>query len=373
MVGSYFIDWQLGQGLPEEFFEVYDHVRYEYKTGAPKESKKLIRTLFSKQHSFHESSQCWVAWVSGKSRLCGFYTPGALIDGKKAAYFGLWETVDDQSSNEILFKALRDWAKSKGAEILVGPITFNTFLPYRLGDPISSDHDLIYGEPVTPPHYHSLMKSLKFRPLESYETIILKRSDQLLDYLSASLNKLSNDRFHFAVFNHQEWSQKYSLLYDIVHEIFAQNKGFISIPRSDFKLYMKQTIGKKIDPRLSSIIYDRFTGEAAGFCLCYPNYGPLLDSRTSSSITVEDLDYHKHHSMLEDKYFVGKTVGVKPNFQGHKLFALMAVRQFYRAIDRYGYSGLMLPNMRKGNPSLTAIPPVKHQRRKSYLFGCEIN
>ncbi len=349
--------------LSQSFFEVYRNV-YQPYPNAPFENPAQIQYLFSNQHDFFVRGKAVTAIIPDILRISGLYHPLLTYHGKKAAYFGFWETVDDLKLNQQVFSELRAWAKSEGAEIVVGPINFSTFGSYRIRVNGTPFDDVFIGEPFSPPYYDEILQQLGFSCSESYSTIVVKEDPKLLPYFEALRESLLLEDVTIASLPPIEWKKSAQEFYELTVDIFRDNPGYSQISFDDFLRQVVDPLSRIMCP-YTSIVASRTSGEKVGYVVSMPNYGSL---RLPSS----SLSFDEHYPKLHKKMLVGKTVGVMPEFRGRKLQFLMTADVGVRALKGGYYSEIAMALMRDGNHSAKTKPPFTSDVRQYRLYSVEL-
>ena len=105
-------DWDPGTPLPDSFFEIAQRVYANDPDWLP-EDKQSIAPLFTSGNPFFGIGEAWVS-VKGNTRLVGFRDPRISYNEEPVAYFGYWETEDDQEVNRA--RAPPDARELKGVD-----------------------------------------------------------------------------------------------------------------------------------------------------------------------------------------------------------------------------------------------------------------
>ena len=155
------MDWNPKNELDDNFFEVAKKA-YEGDQYWIPENISSVRKQFSESNDYFKSCKAWVGIEADKARLAGFYNPAIEVEGKKVAFFGFWESIDELDPNIKLFSDFLKWAKTKNVDKVYGPINFSTYGPYRIKTNYREGEGCFQGEPYSPPYYMKLMDGLGF-------------------------------------------------------------------------------------------------------------------------------------------------------------------------------------------------------------------
>lgn len=123
-----------------------------------------VRTLNPKENPAFDfcEAACFMAWRDGKpvGRIAGIINHQVNADCKRHnARFGFVDFIDDHEVSEALFKAVEDWARTRGMKRLIGPLGF-TDLDHE-GMLVEGFQELstmatIYNYPYYPAHLERL-------------------------------------------------------------------------------------------------------------------------------------------------------------------------------------------------------------------------
>jgi len=95
----------------------------------------------------------------------------------QAAFFYLFDCVNDFSVAEMLFKAGFEWAKSRGLTSIIGPKGFSVFDGFGILVQ-GYEHPAAYGQIYNMPYYQEFLKKLGFEKLWDTFTGYMHRTAQ---------------------------------------------------------------------------------------------------------------------------------------------------------------------------------------------------
>ena len=192
---------------------------------------------------------------------------------EKTAFFGFFESMDDQKLANQLLDAAARWAKSKGMDTLRGPMN------------PSSNHEcglLVEGfqDPPTvmmtynPPYYAKLFENwglAKAKDLYAYQ---ISGNAKFSDRLLAHAERLRiRGSVRFRPVNMSEFDQELEKIQEIYNDAWEKNWGFVPMEPEEFR-HMAKDMKAIIDPRLCLIAEVR--GEIAGFALTLPDVNQAI-------------------------------------------------------------------------------------------------
>lgn len=306
---------------------------------------------------------------SREARLAGFYDPRVKIDGRSVAYFGYFECLDRYEIVQSIFDEFSAWAKSRGAEVVYGPINFNTFNNYRIriGEHYATPPFL--GEPYNPGYYELFLEELGYKMAVRYVTQESFAED-MEPIISGIKQSKMGGAFHLPglkieSLDSEIWCQHLQDIYLLVDEIFKENFAYSGISFETFARSYGRSFADKFCPH-SSVCARDVHGKIVGFFLGFPDYGPLLWQRAMPPVPAEEIKYAEHFRLIERPRFLGKTGGVHPDFRRLGLFNLLVAESACRAVKiYYSLNGCL---MREDNPSLRFSQPFARQTRSYGLF-----
>lgn len=343
-------EWNPEDKLPNEFFRVAEHV-YSDDGHWIAENQSQINGLFSSSHRFFNgSNRAWLDVVDSKVRLAGFYNPDQLINGKRAAYFGYWETVNSPELNEELFQRFEQWAKQLGADVIYGPINFTTFGLYRLR---LTEHQNGYfpGEPYNPHYYPELMNHLGYsvsKRFYSWFGRLGNRAELAAPLMNPEIEKLEAQGIRFSHLTPEFWLGNLPEIYQNVDEIFKDNFAYSGISYSDFEAGFGSSFAAKFCPE-SSVLAMGPDNKIAGFFVAFPDYSQLLKQSSVNKIEAAELKFSEHFPLLVEPTVLGKSGGVSPNYRKSGLFSVMSYLLTKWSERHYTWGGATL--VREDNPS----------------------
>ncbi|WP_250657930.1 hypothetical protein [Alkalimarinus coralli] len=342
-------EWNTASQLPASFFSIAEKV-YASDDFWIKESEPYIRTLFSTENSFFGSGKAWVDTEKNCARLAGFYNPDQLIDGKRAAYFGFWECDNQLEANQALFERFERWARACGADVIYGPINFNTFGLYRIR---MSHHENGYfpGEPYNPSYYPELMEKLGYgvsKRFYSWFGRLDNRAEKSAPLMSKEVAKLEQQGIKFSRLTPEYWLNHLPEIFLNVDEIFKDNFAYSGITFEAFEKAFGEGFAYRFCPKASVLATDA-EGNIAGFFVAFPDYSPLLKQSSPKKVEASQIRYNDHFKLLEHPKVLGKSGGVSPAYRKSGLFSVMSYLLTQWSEASYELGGATL--VREDNPS----------------------
>ena len=192
----------------------------------------------------------------------------------KAAFFYLFECVDDFSIAESLFRAGFNWARERSLNQVIGPKGFSVLDGY--GTLIEGAHQRAsYGQVYNPPYYQNLIEDMGFTKRWDTMTGYMERKKQLPEKIFQVAELIQKKRgFRVRLFKTK--SELKAIIPDVKHlynQSLAEDSRNIPVSDEEMRVLAKQLI-RFADPQLVKIIYKG--DQAVGFMLAYPNISAAL-------------------------------------------------------------------------------------------------
>jgi len=334
------------------------------------ENEDKIRQQFSADNSYFENNSAKVFIHKDKARLVGFYNTELKIEGEKVAYFGFWETVEDDAINSSLFSDFESWAKNCGASRIYGPINFSTYQNNRLRID-AFDQAPFIDEPYNPSYYPHLLAEQGYEIKYKYFTGINQNLPNLVQQLAPSfemMQKKLDGIFHFEPLNEKVWLENLEKLYPLVDSIFSENFAYTPISWDNFKVQCGENFAKKMCPKTSMLVRDN-EGEIAAFFITYPDYGSLVNQQgllQGSNLNGSDISFEQHYPLLQQpRLLLAKTTGIAHKYRAYGLFPLM-IMKISSAAQAY-YEHMAGAMGREDNPSLSIYHKLVAEGNRDFV------
>ncbi len=318
------MEWKTDLKVPEEFTGVARAVYHDDPHWIP-ELPAAVERAFGPHNRYFEKNSAWLGCEAGKARLAGFYNPNLLINDKHVAFFGYWETMDDSAANWKLFGEFESWARSRGADVVYGPINFTTFGSYRIRMNRFED-GYFPGEPYNPPYYERLLGELGYSIAYRYYTRMGKLDTvypPLDQFMLPVVEKAEQAGIQFVPLTPEFWNDSIEHLFGYVDIVFSGNFAYTPISYEDFKATMGTYFSRILCPRASVLALDA-EDQIAGFFVNFPDYSEVCRQGADTPVLVHELNYEKHFSLIKDPMILGKTGGVHPKWRKLGLFTVMS-------------------------------------------------
>lgn len=247
----------------------------------------------------------------------------ALCDGKPAArcvvtlypdssdaYFGFFDSVDDERVASALLCAAEQYAAAQGRKRMVGPVDASFWIRYRLkvggyeGRPYVS-------EPYHKPYYLALLKACGYGVSVEYVSNcyarLPKKDYQILKYQNRYQEFIAQG-YEIRSPKRSEWDVAIRDVYRLVIRLYSDFPVFSYLSEEDF-CALFATYKILLDFSMVKLAY--FGGEAVGFFIGMPDY----QNRLYGSVTPLTLLYVLAKRIRSRRY-VMLYLGVDPQHRG---------------------------------------------------------
>ena len=194
------------------------------------------------------------------------------IHGEKTAFFGMYESRDDQQTAEALLRQAAAWAKERGMTNLRGPmnLSMNDECAFLLEGFDSSPMVMM---PYNPPYYLELMSKcglVKAKDLYAYK---LSQDSQTKKDGQTIVDQMSNGTtITLRPLNFNRVESEVNKVKDVYNNAWEKNWGFV--PWTDKEMdHMARKLKQLADPRLIILAEDE--GKPVGFAFGLPNWNEV--------------------------------------------------------------------------------------------------
>ena len=190
------------------------------------------------------------------------------------AFFGFFESINDPRVSEALFSELNEWAKSRGMNVVRGPMNPST--NHECGLLVEGFQD---GPSVmmtyNPQYYETLLEGVGFKKaMDLYSYNVDGRTAKFSDRLLAQAEKLKqNGMVTFRTVNMNKFDDEINLILDIYNDAWEKNWGFVPMSDEEFR-HMAKDMKAIVDPNLMLIA--EVKGTPVGFSLALPDVNQAI-------------------------------------------------------------------------------------------------
>ncbi|MBK7873896.1 MAG: hypothetical protein IPJ74_26200 [Saprospiraceae bacterium] len=239
----------------------------------------------------------------------------------KAGGIGYFECINDEDCADALFKASEDYLKSKGVEIIDGPINFGERDKFWGLLVKGQEFPPLYQENYHPHYYEKFFLEHNYKPFEQILTYKGATKEIPFERLAGVAKRLKErqpvDVKPLDFGNLEPFAHDFSEVYNASFRAFAHFK-----PISPAQVMKMMEQAKPIaDPKIACIAY--FEGHPAGFMALYPDVNPYLKHAKGklNLWTIPIFLWKKNRA--KTRIAKGMGFGIHPDYQSKGIFALL--------------------------------------------------
>lgn len=312
----------------------------------------------------------WLAFKDGRvaGRIAGIINNRYNEKvGKKIARFGYVEFIDDSEVSTQLFKTAEEWAKSKNAEAIHGPLGFTDMDPE--GMLIEGFEELptiatIYNFPYYPAHIEKLGYQKDIDWME-YELVPPKEIPEKVERIA----KAVLERYRLRMLEVKKAKDLLPYAHEIFHvlnDAYKDIYGFVPLTEKQIDLYVKQYFGF-IKPGFVPVVVNE-KNEVVAFGITMPSLSKAFQ-KAKGKLFPFGLFYILKALRKNDRVDLYLT-GVRPDYQDKGVNAIM----MYEINKIYIANNI---SKAESNPELETNTKVQaqwrhyqgrqHKRRRCYI------
>lgn len=201
------------------------------------------------------------------------------------AHFGAFEVLDDEEAALALLEAATKWARARGVEKLVGPMTFST--NDETGTLIEGfDSPPVVMMTYNPPYYPDFIEAAGFhKAMDLYAWIA--DLEALVEHMPEKVERVVNkvrDRFKLEIrpVRLDKWDEEVAQIKRIYNSAWERNWGFVPMTDAEIE-HLAENLKLILDPAVVFMV--EHEGEAVGFSLTIPDVNqPLVRIRPQPSL-----------------------------------------------------------------------------------------
>ena len=348
----------------EDFLRVPKHV-YEKDPFYIQEDRKKVLWQLSEQNEVFARNQVFLECSPKRGRLAGFYHDGQMVAGKRAGFFGFFESLEDKSFCRRIFQKFELWAKNQGAQVIFGPLDLTTYGRYRVRFAHKKIQRPFTGEPYNPYYYPQLLEDAGYKVYMDYYSLFSKsRYLALLMTKWKARKKPLPPNLTILPLSYDLWSSHTQEISNLLHEIFKNNFAYQKISFSVFKEQISKTVLRLMDPYTSFLVRDDRCGKIVAITISLPDYAKLSYQGALDPIKEGIIQYKTHRALLKKTRLLGKTFGVLEDYRKLGLYNHMMHQVAKNAKDYDTFVGCLA---RGGNQSMTGIT-APHEKVRYGLY-----
>lgn len=201
------------------------------------------------------------------ARCCLYQNPDLHYQGQKASCIGNFESIDDETCSNELFRLVTVETKTDGAEYIIGPMNGSTWDTYRLGTTAGKAN--FFSEPYYPAYYPKLFTAAGFEPMAHYLSNIDEEKDLHHERISDLEKRFLKNGISFRDIDLEHYEEELEKLHAFCMTSFRNNFLFTPLSKEVFiDKYMN--VKPYIDPQYVILAEDA-ERNIVGFIFCLEN------------------------------------------------------------------------------------------------------
>ena len=195
-----------------------------------------------------------------------------------AAYVGFFECVEDPDVCRALLSAAEAQARADGKEKLVGPLNASFWIGYRFKVENFDEH--FTGEPDNLPYYADFWEACGFTVSERYYSNYLRSPtpEDPSEKWEKRLQRALDKGYEIRSLERGKFDEALRDIYRMLVRLYAKFPAFKLISEEQFTALFGSL---KYVVDYECVLLGYKDGELAGFFVCVPNYGTLVDGDLS--------------------------------------------------------------------------------------------
>ncbi len=252
---------------------------------------------------------------------------------EKTGFFGFFECVDDQEVADALFEAAASWLRSKGMEIMRGPMNPST------NDTIGLLLDAYDRPPLimmtyNPPYYVQLVDRFGMAKVMDVYAYWMDATQPLPEKLIRVTEKVrKKEGLTFRSINMKEFWAEVDRIHQIYNKAWSYNWGFVPMTTEEFH-HLAKDLKTVVDPDLAFIA--EMHGQPVGFCLTLPDFNQALHKINGRLLPFGIFKLLYYARKIDQARVI--TMGVIREYQKRGIDSLFYLETYRRAVAK-GYKG----------------------------------
>jgi len=268
-------------------------------------------------------------------RICGILNRNHIsFHQEKAGFFGFFECVNDFDVAKSLLDEVKVWLKSKGMEIMRGPMNFST--NDEVGFLLEGfDSAPVFMMSYNPPYYLDFMQKYGMNKAKDLFAYYFDKTYKPPDRVVRMAEKIENrDEIDVRSLNFKNFEGEVQKIKKIYNSAWSKNWGFVPMTDEEFD-HLAKNLKMIVDPYM--VFIAEVDGEPAGFSLALPDLNLVLkrlNGRLFPFGLLKLLWHTKVRKTIDGVRIL--TMGVIPEYQKRGIDNVFYIRTIGDGIKR-GY------------------------------------
>jgi GNAT superfamily N-acetyltransferase len=284
--------------------------------------------LNTRSHPFYKTADAEMFLAFRKGRVAGRVM--AIINhahnefhNERAGFFGFFEVENDLEAAKALLETARDWVRSRGAEVIRGPVNPST--NYECGLLIEGfDLDPTVMMPYNPPYYADLIEGCGFKKaMDLYAYDIAAKYFIVSEKLTRVAERLrTKDKIKVRTVNMKDFKREVEIVRRVYNDAWSNNWGFVPVSEAEFE-HLAKDLKQLVDPRVVLIAEREIEGSAepVGFFLAVPDINRALKKINGRLLPFGLIKLLWHSRKIDSIRII--TMGIVSEYQSMGLGAVL--------------------------------------------------
>ena len=289
--------------------------------------------------------------------------------GMKAARFGFVDFIDDEEVSEGLLKAVENWARGKGMEKVIGPLSFTDL--DKEGCLIEGFEELstmatIYNYP----YYQRHIERLGYEKESDWVEFLIPVPDAIPEK-HLRIAEIVKKKFNLRVLKYSsraKLKKDYGRrLFELINDSYKDLYQFSRLTDRQIEKYIDEYLNL-LDLNLVTLIVDESDG-LVGVGISMPSMSRALQKSHGKFLPFGWVHLLKGLKGKNDRVDL-LLVGVKPQYQSKGVNALLftdLIPQYIKKGYKYAESNPEMETNSKVQNQWEAFNPRQHRRRRSFV------
>lgn len=214
--------------------------------------------------------------------------------GESTAFFGFFESMNDNAVASALLNQAERWAKDRGMVEIRGPMNYST--NDTVGLLVEGfDSSPVIMMPYNPQYYAALMENSGYsKTMDLYAWHLETEKGLNPKIIRVGEKVLKDEGIQIRPLNMKRFSEDVSILQRIYNDAWSNNWGFVPMTDSEFQ-HMAKDLKAVVDPRL--VLIAEKNAEPVAFLLTLPDFNQALKKINGRlfPLGLPRLLYHSRH------------------------------------------------------------------------------
>lgn len=235
------------------------------------------KNLDTKRNPFYTHSEIELFLAYRNGELCGRIAAITnenhnKFHSDKAGFFGYFECINDQKIADALFKAAEEFLKSKGKDLIRGPLNPST------NDEVALLIDGYDKPPVllmtyNPEYYASLIENYGFKKAKDIYAYMVYDSISKDEQVMGKLRRVSDivqkkEKIKIRKLDMTDFKNEIQRVKEVYNQAWSYNWGFVPMTEQEFD-YLSVSLKPLVDKDL--VYFAEVEGKPIGFSLALPD------------------------------------------------------------------------------------------------------